>query len=77
MTKKNYKKLYTVLSYLGVFTFCTCCIQIVSRVLLIVLSCLVCNCCWLTVGTVVVVYVCCYLMCICCTLCELLFFLLL
>jgi len=24
----NYKKLYTVLSYLGVFTFCTCCILI-------------------------------------------------
>jgi len=28
----NYKKLYAVLSYLGVFTFCTCCI----------LTCLVC-----------------------------------
>ena len=26
--KNNYKKLYTVLSYLGVFTFCTCCILI-------------------------------------------------
>ena len=26
--KSNYKKLYTVLSYLGVFTFCTCCILI-------------------------------------------------
>jgi len=24
----NYKKLYAVLSYLGVFTFCTCCIRI-------------------------------------------------
>ena len=24
----NYEKLYTVLSYLGVFTFCTCCILI-------------------------------------------------
>jgi len=23
--KNNYKKLYTVLSCLGVFTFCTCC----------------------------------------------------
>jgi len=23
--KNNYKKLYTVLSFLGVFTFCTCC----------------------------------------------------
>jgi hypothetical protein len=26
--KKNNKKLYTVLSCLGVFTFCTCCILI-------------------------------------------------
>ena len=26
--KNNYKKLYTVLSYLGVFNFCTCCIVI-------------------------------------------------
>ena len=26
--KKNYKKLYTVLSCLGVFTFCSCCILI-------------------------------------------------
>ena len=26
--KNNYKKLYTVLSYLGVFTLCTCCIVI-------------------------------------------------
>ena len=29
MIKKNsYKKLYTVLFYLGVFNFCTCCIQV-------------------------------------------------
>jgi len=28
IVKNNYKKLYTVLSYLGVFTFCTCCILI-------------------------------------------------
>ena len=26
--KNNHKKLYTVLSYLGVFTFCTSCILI-------------------------------------------------
>jgi len=39
--KNNYKKLNTVLSYLGV--------------LLLVLSCLVCNCCWLAVCIVVVV----------------------
>ena len=54
--KKNRKKLYTVLSCLGVFTFCTCCK---------ILICLVCfvasfklslwNCCWLTVCIVVVV----------------------
>jgi len=25
IVKKKYKKLYTVLSCLGVFTFCTCC----------------------------------------------------
>ena len=31
--KTNNKKLYTVLSYLGVFTFCTCCkITNLSRV---------------------------------------------
>jgi len=35
--------------------------------LLLVLSCLLCNCCWLTVCIVVVVFLCCYLMCICCT----------
>jgi len=28
IVKNNYNKLYTVLSYLGVFTFCTCCILI-------------------------------------------------
>ena len=32
-TKTNNKKLYTVLSYWGVFTFCTCCkISNLSRV---------------------------------------------
>ena len=31
--KNNYKKLHTVLSYLGVFTFCTCCILICLRVI--------------------------------------------
>jgi len=44
-------------------------------VLLLVLSCLVCNCCWLAVCIVVVVLcVCRYLMCICCTMWALLFF---
>ena len=28
IAKNNYKKLYTGLSCLGVFTFCTCCILI-------------------------------------------------
>ena len=56
--KNNYNKLYTVLSYLGVFNFCTCCI-------LICLACIVASfklssvyCCWLDV------YCCSCLMCI-------------
>ena len=53
MIKKNsYKKLYKVLFYLGVFNFCTCCIQI----------CIVCF-----VASFKLFCVCCYLMCICCT----------
>ena len=41
---------------------------VASCVLLLVLSCVVCDCCWLDVCIVVVVlYMCCYLMCICCT----------
>jgi len=48
--------------------------QLVSGGLLLALSCLVCNCCWLTVCIFVVVLLCCYLMCICCTVCALLFF---
>ena len=68
MIKKNsYKKLHTVLFYLGVFNFCTCCNQICIVCIVLVLSCVVCGCCWLTVCIVVVVFVCCYLMCICCT----------
>ena len=55
IVKNNYKKLYTVLSGLGVFTFCTCCILICLVFLLLVSSCLVCNICWLTVCIVVVV----------------------
>ena len=43
-------------------------------VLLLVLSCFVCNCCWLAMCVVVVLRVCCYLMCICCTMCALCFF---
>jgi len=50
--KNNYKKLYTVLSYLGVFTFCTCCILI----------CLVCIVASFKLSCVY----CCYLMCVCC-----------
>jgi len=52
--KNNYKKLYTVLSCLGVFTFCTYCI-------LICLACIVasfkflCNYCWFAVCIDVVV----------------------
>jgi hypothetical protein len=50
--KNNYKKLYTVLPYLGVFTFCTCCILIC--LLCIVTSFKLC-CCWLVVCIVVIV----------------------
>ena len=54
--KNNYKKLYTVLPCWGVFTFCTCCKILICIVfLLLVLSGLLGNCCWLTVCIVVVV----------------------
>jgi len=53
--KNSYKELYTVISCLGVFTFCTCCILIYLGCLLLVLSCLLCNWFWLTVRIVVVV----------------------
>ena len=54
--KPNYQELYTVLSCLGDFTVCTFCkILICLCVLLLVLSCLLCNCCWLTVCIAVVV----------------------
>ena len=68
MIKKNsFKKLYTVLFYLGVFNFCTCCIQTCIVCFVASLSCVVCDCCWLAVCIVVVVlYMCFYLMCICC-----------
>ena len=67
--------MYTVLSYLGVFTFCTCCILIcLVCIVASFLSCIVCNCFWLAVCIVVVVCVCCHLTCICCTMCALLFF---
>ena len=53
--KNNYNKLNTVLSCLGVFTFCTCCILIclVCIVASFKLSCV--YCCWLAVCIVVVV----------------------
>ena len=57
--KNNYKKLYAVLSYLGVFTFCSCCILFCLLVLLLFLSCVVCNC--LLVGRV---YCCSCLVCV-------------
>ena len=47
---------------------------LVSGGWLLVLSCIVCNCCWVTVCIVVVFLLCCYLMCICCTVWALLFF---
>jgi len=55
--KNNYQKLYTVLSCLGVCTLVHVVkFEFVSCVLLLVLSCLLCNCCWLTVCIVVVVW---------------------
>ena len=48
----SYKKLYTVLSYWGVFTFCTCCILIC---LLVIVATFKLRCCWLAVCIVVVV----------------------
>ena len=45
--RDNYKKLYALISYLGVFAFCTCCILICLVCIVAVLSCLVCHCCWL------------------------------
>ena len=57
-----------VLFYLGVFNFCTCCIQICIVRFVASLSCVVCDCCWLAVCIVVVVlYMCYVVMCICCT----------
>jgi len=47
--KNNYKKLYTVLSSLGVLPFVQVVFKFVSGVLFLVLSCLLGNCCWLTV----------------------------
>ena len=53
--KNNYKKLYTVLSYLGVFTFCTRCILICLVCFVSSFKLFLCNCCWLTVCIVVIV----------------------
>ena len=53
--KKNiYKKLYTGLSCLGVFTFCTCCILIRLGCFIPSFKLSLGNCCWLTVRIVVV-----------------------
>ena len=52
----NYQKLYTVLSCLGVFNFCTCCKILISLVCFVAsFKLFLCNCCWLTVCIVVVV----------------------
>ena len=48
------------LTFVHVFKFVSC-------VLLLVLSCVVCDCCLAVCIVVVVLYMCCYLMCICCT----------
>ena len=54
--KSNCKKLYTVLSCLGVFTFCTCCKILICLVCFVAgVKLFLCNCCWLTVCIVVVI----------------------
>ena len=69
-------EIYLVFSQIFTISYRVYCF--VSCVLLLVLSCVVCNCCWLAVCIVLVVlYMCCYLMCICCTMCAMLFFFLL
>ena len=58
MIKNNYNKLYTELSCLGVLPSVHVVFQFVSCVFFfLVLSCLVCNCCWLAV-CIVVVFLC-------------------
>ena len=52
--KISYKKLYTVLFCLGVLPFVHVVFQFVSVVLFLVLSCLLGNCCWLTVCVVII-----------------------
>ena len=50
--KNNYNKLYTVLSCLGVFTFCTCCKILICIVCIVVILCvfvvLCVHCCFFT-----------------------------
>ena len=53
--KNNNKKLYTVLSYWGDFTFRTCKILICLVCIVASFKLSVCNCCWLAVCIVVVI----------------------
>ena len=48
----------------AVFNFCTCCIQICIVCLLLVLSCVVCDCCWLAVCIVLLVLYMCFILCV-------------
>ena len=68
MIKKTVTRNCTQYSFTWVFlTFVHVVFKVVSCVLLLVLSCVVCDCCWLAVCIVVfVLYMRCYLMCICC-----------
>ena len=69
MITKTVTRNCTQYSFTCVFlTFVHVVFKFVSCVLLLVLSFVACDCCWLAVCIVVVVlYMCCYLMCICCT----------
>ena len=60
----------TVLSYLGIFTFCTCCILICLLFIVASFKLSLCNCCWLAVCIVVVVLcVCVVILCVFFVLC--------
>ena len=67
--RKTFARNCKLYSFTWVFlTFVHVVFKFVSCVLFLILSCVVCDCCWLAVCIVVVVlYMCCYLMCICCT----------
>ena len=61
--KNNHKKLYIILSCLGVFTFCTCCKILICLVCFVASFKLSCVCCYLMCIIVLCVYCCFYFRC--------------